>query len=109
MAELAIMMALIGTAFVLAYISSQISEENSVMRIFFTSFSMIFLLGAPLTAMRFASENGYPQVEGYMTGFLTAVVFMFVFWVAFLVWMYIRDTSKMMYGETQDAFGEDKI
>lgn len=108
MAELAIMMALIGTAFVLAYISSQISDQNSVMRIFFTSFSLIFLLGAPLTAMRFAAENGYPEIEGYMTGFLTGIIFMFVFWIGFLAWMYIRDTSKMMYNQSEE-FGQDEI
>lgn len=108
MVELGIMLGLVGTAFVLAYISSQISEENSVMRIFFTSFSLIFLVGAPLTAMRIANKNGYAEIGGYMQGYLTAMVAMFMFWIGFLSWMYIRDTSKMMYGETQE-FGKDEI
>lgn len=102
MVELGIMMALIGTSFVLAFISSQISEENSVMRIFFTAFSMIFLLGSPLTAREFAVEAGYSSVADYMIGFQIAVTFMFIFFVAWVSWLYIRDTSKMMYGETEE-------
>lgn len=108
MVELGIMMALVGTSFVLAFISSQINDENSVIRIFFTGSSMAFLLGAPLTAREFALSAGYEDIASYLVGFQTAITFIFVFFIGYISWLYIRDTSKMMYSQ-QNQFGDDEI
>lgn len=108
MIEIAIITALVGTSFVLAYISSQINEENSVLRIFFTGFSMIFLLGVPVAAQELADNAGLDTIASLMYPFIVAIVFMFVLFVFWIIWMYIRDTSKLMYGETQE-FKQDDI
>lgn len=106
MIELAIIFSLSVPAFLLAYIAFKLKEKHSVLRMFTTLMSGVFMLGIPFTGWKLAKQSGLSGDWGYLIWFELAAIVAFVIILFYVIWLYIRATSLVMSG-TEDEFEQE--
>lgn len=100
---LAVIFSLALPSIVFAYIAFQLREEHWPMKLFLTGTSLAMLLGVPFTGMKLAVSAGYTGISSYLNYFQLAVIVVFIIFVFYMIWMYIKDTGKIISGFSQEA------
>lgn len=108
-AGLAIIFSLGLPSIVLAYIGFQLKEEHWPMKLLLVGTSLAMLLGVPFTGMKLAAGAGYPGVSSYLNYFELAVIVVFVLFVFYMIWMYMKDTGKIISGFSGEAGRDQKL
>lgn len=108
MVETSIVLSLMLPAALLVYTAFKFSDGHSSMRMLFTSASLVFALGVPFTAYRFADLNGYSSIADYLLYFELGIIMVFVFFVFYLIWLYLKATSKVVSGSSNE-FDDDEL
>lgn len=106
--ELAVISGLAIPAIVLAYIGFQLKDRHSSMKLLMVSTSLVFLLGLPFTAWQLSLEAGYTSIAEYFLGFELAIIIVFIVFVFYNVWNYIRSAALVTAGKDK-AFQEDEL
>lgn len=108
MIESAIILGLMLPAFLLAYLGLNLKDNHSVMRMFLVLGSLVMSLGAPITAWQMAKNQSVEVVQDYLIWFELAMVVIFVVLTFYMIWLYIKATSKTMSGN-EDMFQMDDM
>jgi len=109
METLAIILSLLGTSAMLAYLASQFkSGENggsryaAVMKIFFNATSFTLLLGVPVSGMVVAESISSSDLSTIMTVSLIPTVFLYVVFIFYLFWEYLSDLVRVVSGSNTE-------
>lgn len=108
MIETALILSLALPAFILAYIAFQLDDRHSTIRMFLTNGALIFALGVPFTGWVLADNQGVAVVQDYLIYFELAGIMIFVVFLFYCIWLYLKSTSKIVSG-TDDSFDEDPL
>jgi len=109
METVAIIMSLLGTSALLAYISSQFKSSSeggskyaSVMKILFNAVSFIVLLFVPAAGLAISESISVNGLKSIMSASFVPVVFLFIVFVFYLMWEYLSDLVRVMSGANQE-------
>jgi len=106
METVAIILALLGTSGMLAYLASQFKSEGSkyasIMKILFNSSSFLVLLTVPFAALSIASSNSLQGLKQISQVAVVPTVFLFVVFVFYLIWQYLEDLVGAVSGSKSD-------
>lgn len=115
METLAIVVSLLGTSAMLAYISSQFKSSDeggskyaSVMKILFNAISFVVLLFVPAAGLAIADSIAISALTNIMSASFVPVVFLFIVFVFYLIWEYLSDLVRVMSG-SQNQFETDEF
>lgn len=106
MVEQAIIFSLALPAFLLVYIAFKMKDKHSVMKIFLTGMSMVFMTGIPFTGYMLAEESGYTDIASYLIYFELVIIVTLILFVFYLIWYYIEDVLKIISG-SEDRLNQD--
>jgi hypothetical protein len=105
METVAIILALIGTSGMLAYLGSQFKSSSeggskyaSVMKILFNATSFTMLLSVPVAGMAIADSISIEGLQEIMTLALIPVVFLYIVFVFYLIWEYLSGLINVVSG-----------
>jgi len=109
MEELAIIISLLGTSAMLAYLASQFkssqeggSKYASVMKIFFNATSFTMLLAVPVSGLVISDSISSQGLSQIMSLSLVPVVFLYVVFVFYLLWEYLSDLIRIVSGSNSE-------
>jgi len=100
--ELTLLAGLTVPGFFFLYMGFQLEDRHSVLRMFLTGMSSIFIIPSPLVTWLLARKAGYANIEGFSIGFILAAIVTFVIIVFYLIWLYVNDTGKAMSSFDRD-------
>jgi len=114
METVAIILSLLGTSAMLAFLASQFksgsdggSKYAAVMKILFNSVSFTMLLFVPVAGLATASQAGLTQLESLMGASVIPVGFLFVVFVFYLLWEYLSDLIRVVSGSSNSIENEE--
>lgn len=108
MIELAIIFSLSAPAFLLAYTAFQLKDRHSVMKMFLSLGSMVFMLGIPFTGWKLADNQNVAGVQDYLIYFELAGIMIFVIFLFYTIWLYLTATGKVTSG-TETEFDNNDL
>lgn len=115
METVAIVMSLLGTSAMLAYIANQFkssddggSQYASVMKVLFNAISFTVLLFVPAAGLAISESISNSALQNIMSASFVPVVFLFIVFVFYLLWEYLSDLIRVMSGAT-DEFETDEF
>jgi len=114
METVAIIISLLGTSAILAYISSQFKSSSeggskyaSVMKILFNAISFVVLLLVPGAGIVIADSTSLPGLKTIMATAQIPVMFLFVVFVFYLLWEYFSELVELMIGKNSEMSQDD--
>lgn len=106
MIELSLIASLSVPAFLLAYIAFKLKEQHSVLRMFLSMMSGVFMLGIPYSGWKLAKESSLSGDWSFLIYFELAAIVAFVVMLFYVIWLYIKSTSLVISG-SDDQFDEE--
>jgi len=103
METVAIILALLGTSGLLAYLSSQFKSEGgskyaAVMKILFNATSFTLLLLVPAAGLVIAESISSSGLKTILTVSLIPTVFLYIVFVFYLIWEYLSGLINVVSG-----------
>lgn len=103
METVAIIISLLGTSAMIAYLGSQFksgseggSKYAAVMKVLFNSISFVTLLLVPVAGLTISDSINVDGLSTVMSVSLIPVVFLFIVFVFYLLWQYLTDIIHML-------------
>jgi len=114
METVAIILALLGTSGMLAYLSSQFKSSSdggskyaAIMKILFNATSFTMLLSVPVAGMAIADSISNEGLQQIMTLSLIPVVFLYIVFVFYLFWEYLSSIVKVVSGSKTEIESDE--
>ena len=109
METVAIVLSLLGTSAMLAYLASQFKSSQDggsryapVMKIFFNATSFTMLLGVPVAGLVVSDSISSQGLSQIMSLSLVPLVFLYVVFVFYLLWEYLSDLVRVVSGSNSE-------
>jgi len=114
METVAIILALLGTSTVLAYLGSQFKSSSeggskyaSVMKVLFNAISFTNLLFVPVAGLVIAERITSSGLETIMKTAMIPVTFLFIVFVFYLMWEYLSDLVRVVSGKNRELDSDE--
>lgn len=109
METVAIIMSLLGTSAMLAYIANQFKSSDeggskyaAVMKVLFNAISFTVLLFVPAAGFAISESISINGLQNIMSASFVPVVFLYIVFVFYLIWEYLSDLFRVMSGSTSE-------
>ena len=110
MENVAIILALLGTVFVLIKLANQFktgsddggSKYGSVMKILFNSIAFIILFSVPYAGMQIADNAGLNNLVTILEVITVPLAALFIIYVFITIWLYFEDVARLISGSKSE-------
>lgn len=115
METVAIVLSLLGTAFMLAYIGNQFKSSSdggskyaSVMKLLFNVMSFFTVMTVPIAGLAIADSISISGLNSIMSISFVPIGFLMIVFVFYLIWEYLSDLIRIVSGADEE-FETDEL